>query len=160
MTPTAQLVHEGDVEREAKRLFDKIRQPDRWDLDMCRLIAPMTLEIQRLKKERNAVVLAHSYQTPDIVYGAADFVGDSYGLSVKARDTKADVIVFSSVRFMAETAKIVNPGKKVLIPENNMGQLSLLIRGGFLVDAEGLNRVTGRPFTISEVEAKILSMVS
>ena len=121
MTPTAQLVHEGDIEREAKRLFDKIRQPDRWDLDMCRLIAPMTLEIQRLKKERNAVVLAHSYQTPDIVYGAADFVGDSYGLSVKARDTKADVIVFSSVRFMAETAKIVNPGKKVLIPEPSAG---------------------------------------
>lgn len=107
----------AEVEREARRLHERIRQPLRWDLHACRLIAPLTLEINQLKKERNAVILAHSYQTPDIVYGVADHVGDSYGLSKKAAQTEADVIVFSSVRFMGETAKIVNPGKTVLLPE-------------------------------------------
>lgn len=120
--PSAALLldHEG-VETEARRLFERIRQPDRWDLAMCRTIAPMTLEINRLKREQDTVILAHSYQTPDIVYGVADHVGDSYGLSVKARESRAGTIVFSSVRFMAETAKIVNPHKRVLIPEPTSG---------------------------------------
>lgn len=106
-----------DTETEARRLFARIRQPENWSLDACRLIAPLTLEINWLKKRRNAIILAHSYQTPDIVYGVADYVGDSYGLSKKAAQAGADVIVFSSVRFMAETAKIVNPTKTVLLPE-------------------------------------------
>jgi quinolinate synthase len=110
-----------DIDQEARRLAARIRQPDRWDLDACRLVAPLTLEIQDLKRRRNAVILAHSYQTPDIVYGVADHVGDSYGLSKKARESDADVIVFSSVRFMGETAKIVNPGKTVLLPEPSAG---------------------------------------
>ncbi len=109
------------IDDEAHRLTDQINQPERWSLQECRLIAPMTLEIQRLKREKNAVVLAHSYQTPDIVYGAADHVGDSYGLSKKAAESDADAIVFSSVRFMAETAKIVNPSKRVLIPDPTAG---------------------------------------
>jgi quinolinate synthase len=122
MTPPAVALHAGtELDREAERLFRRIGQPDRWDLAMCRLIAPLTLEINRLKKEKNAVILAHSYQTPDIVYGGADHVGDSYGLSLKARDSQADTILFSSVRFMAETAKIVNPQKRVLIPEPRSG---------------------------------------
>lgn len=112
---------EEQVEREAQRLEDAIGQPERWGKEMCRYIAPMTLEINRLKKRRNAVILAHSYQTPDIVYGVADHVGDSYGLSVEAQKTDADVIVFSSVRFMAETAKLLNPDKTVLIPEPTAG---------------------------------------
>ena len=107
------LVGPAEIEAEAQRLFGRIKQPERWDLAMCRVIAPITLEINRLKREKNAVILAHSYQTPDIVYGVADHVGDSYGLSIKARDSTADTIVFSSVRFMAETAKIVNPHKRV-----------------------------------------------
>lgn len=111
----------AEVEREARRLHGRIRQPDHWDLDQCRLIAPLTLEINEVKRQRNAVILAHSYQTPDIVYGVADHVGDSYGLSKQAAVSRADVIVFSSVRFMGETAKIVNPGKTVLLPEPHAG---------------------------------------
>lgn len=123
MTPLRRpsLVGPAEIEAEAERLFRRIGQPDRWDLAMCRIIAPLTLEINNLKRETNAVILAHSYQTPDIVYGVADHVGDSYGLSLKARDSTAETILFSSVRFMAETAKIVNPQKRVLIPEPGAG---------------------------------------
>lgn len=109
------------LDAEATRLAKRIGQPDRWGHAMCRLIAPLTLRINELKREQNAIILAHSYQTPDIVYGVADEVGDSYGLSKKAMTTQAQTIVFSSVRFMAETAKILNPTKRVLVPEPKAG---------------------------------------
>lgn len=77
-------------------------------------------EILRLKDERNAIILAHNYQVKEI-QELADYVGDSLGLAYKARDTDAEVIAFCGVHFMAETAKIVNPDKKVLIPDLNAG---------------------------------------
>ena len=118
---------EQELKNETARLFEKLQRVG-WSEPDCTLIAPLTLEINQLKKEKNAIILAHSYQTPDIQYGIADMLGDSYGLSMEASKTDADIIVFCSVEFMAETAKILNPNKTVLIPKKAGCSLAEAIR--------------------------------
>lgn len=93
----------------------------KFTMEKCEEIAPVINEINRLKKEKNALILAHSYVSPEIIHGVADVVGDSYELSKRAKETNADTIIFAAVRFMAETAKLLNPTKQVIIPSHNNG---------------------------------------
>jgi len=83
--------------------------------------APYIAEIQRLKRERNAIILAHNYQTPEIFHGVADLTGDSLALAREASEIDADIIVMGGVHFMAETTKLLNPSKTVLIPDMEAG---------------------------------------
>jgi len=111
----------------AEALFEKLKNVKvngalcTYTLDKCATLVPLINAINEIKKSKNAVILAHSYVAPEIVYGVADFTGDSYGLSKDATRTTASTIVFAAVRFMGETAKILNPEKEVLIPGRDSG---------------------------------------
>jgi len=114
------------IEAEALRLLRLLIHVEcstdrKWNIDTCREIAPLTLEINRLKQIKNAVILTHSYVEPEIIYGVGDFMGDSYYLADKAKQANADVIVFAGVVFMAETAKILSPEAQVIVPDRDSG---------------------------------------
>jgi len=108
-----------EVAEATQPAYDRLKRvipPVEWPF-----FAPLIHRINELKREKNAVVLAHNYEAPQIYHGVADIVGDSLALAAKAVDTDADVIVLAGVHFMAETAKLLNPGKTVLIPDRSAG---------------------------------------
>jgi quinolinate synthase len=114
-----QFAFTPEIERDTLPLWEKVRShitPMEW-----RLQAPLISEINRLKREKNAVILAHNYMTPEIFHGVGDYVGDSLGLAKEAARSEAKIIVQAGVHFMAETSKILSPDKTVLIPDLRAG---------------------------------------
>ncbi|MEN9709796.1 MAG: quinolinate synthase NadA, partial [Pseudomonadota bacterium] len=115
--PTLQWTPE--VERETAHLYEKVKRvipPVEWPFH-----APYVKAINDLKRQRNAVILAHNYQTPEIYNCVADVVGDSLQLARLAGSTHADIIIQGGVHFMAETSKLLNPDKTILIPDSKAG---------------------------------------
>ena len=119
MLMTNNLAYTDKVARETRDIQALLS--DQYDDAYWQTLAPYIYEINRLKKEKNAVILAHNYMTPDIFHGVADIVGDSLALAREAAKTDADIIVQCGVHFMAETSKALCMDKKVLIPDMKAG---------------------------------------
>ena len=113
------LSYTSEVAKATAGIYEKVQ--DRYSPETWETLAPYIVEINRLKREKNAVILAHNYMTPDIFFGVGDFMGDSLALAQEAARTKADIIVQCGVHFMAETSKVLCPEKKVLIPDMKAG---------------------------------------
>jgi quinolinate synthase len=116
---TPELSFTPEVEALTQPIYERVKHviPDvEWPIH-----APLIAAINELKRERNAIVLAHNYQTPEVFYGIGDITGDSLALAQKGAEVDADVIVMCGVRFMAETAKILSPDKTVLLPDMQAG---------------------------------------
>ncbi|UXN74814.1 quinolinate synthase NadA [Devosia sp. A8/3-2] len=107
------------IESATETVFDRVK--DKIPAIEWPFYAPLIFEINRLKKEKDAVILAHNYQTPQIYHGVADIVGDSLQLAIEATKVTQSVIVQCGVHFMAETSKLLNPSKTVLIPDSRAG---------------------------------------
>jgi quinolinate synthase len=119
MSATVALDYTREIAESTAPLYDKVARvipKIEWPFH-----APYVDAINRLKKERNAIILAHNYQTPEIYHCVADFVGDSLALAREATKVNADIIVLAGVHFMAETAKLLNPEKTVIIPDMDAG---------------------------------------
>src|SRR6201994_1418188 len=117
--PMPTLEWTPEVERATAHLYERVRKvisPIEWPL-----MAPYVKAINELKRERNAVILAHNYQTPEIFHCVADIGGDSLQLAIEATKVKSSTIVQCGVHFMAETSKLLNPDKTVLIPDSRAG---------------------------------------
>ncbi len=120
MTPTdTQLEFTSEVKAATQPIYERLREviPEvEWPIH-----APLIARINELKAERNAALVVHNYQVPEIFHGVADYTGDSLGMAQFGADTDAEVIVVCGVRFMAETAKILSPEKTVLLPDMAAG---------------------------------------
>src|SRR5665213_678505 len=127
--PMPSLQWSPEVERATAHLYERVKNvisPVEWPF-----MAPYVKAINELKQTRGAVILAHNYQTPEIFHCVADIGGDSLQLAVEATKVKSDIIVQCGVHFMAETSKILNPDKTVLIPDSRAGcSLASSITGG------------------------------
>lgn len=117
--PLARLPFTAAVEARTAPVYARLKDQIPWV--EWEQFAPEIDAINRLKRERNAIILAHNYQSPEIFHGVADIVGDSLALAREAAKSDADVIVLAGVHFMAETAKLVNPAKTVLMPDMAAG---------------------------------------
>ena len=115
------------ITMQPQELYNKLRSVQngtvlcQYSMENCERLCILINEINELKKQKDVALLAHSYVAPEIIFGVADYSGDSYQLSKNAVETTAQTIIFAAVEFMGETAKILNPSKRVLIPGTNTG---------------------------------------